>query len=205
MNKQTPHNAGRGPGHRFILSAPSGAGKTTLCRAVLSRFPDMRYSISHTTRAPRPGEQDGVDYHFISQRTFDDLLARNRWAEWATVHGNRYGTSADFLDENAAAGRDVLLDIDVQGARQILARYPVRTVTVFVMPPSAAVLRKRLESRGADSPEQIARRMENALEEMQQKNWYDHVIVNDQLEAAAASLCDLIQRHRVSGSREQTP
>jgi len=183
-------------GRRYILSAPSGAGKTTLCRAILDRFPDLRYSVSHTTRPPRPGEKDGVDYFFISTDVFQERLRNNRWAEWARVHDNFYGTSADFLEAQAAAGRDVLLDIDVQGAKQILARYPERTVAIFIMPPSLAVLKARLTGRSADSPEQIEKRLRNATDEMAQKEMYHHVIVNDRLTEAIDALAFLIDAYR---------
>lgn len=195
-------------GNRFILSAPSGAGKTTLCRAILDKVPDLRYSVSHTTRPPRPGEQNGIDYFFITTEEFQERLQRNRWAEWARVHDNFYGTSADFLESQEAAGRDVLLDIDVQGARQILARYPERSVAVFIMPPSIEILEKRLTGRSADSPEQIKKRLRNAVGEMAQKDMYHHVIVNDRLTEAIDTLASLIESYR-SGQRsmalERTP
>lgn len=183
-------------GHRFILSAPSGAGKTTLCRAILDRFPDLSYSVSHTTRPPRPGERDGVDYFFISAEEFQERLHSNRWAEWARVHDNFYGTSADFLEAQAAAGRDVLLDIDVQGAEQILTRYPERTVAIFIMPPSMDILEKRLTGRSADSPEQIQKRLRNAIDEMARKEMYHHVIVNDRLTEAIDALASLVDSYR---------
>jgi guanylate kinase len=183
-------------GHRFILSAPSGAGKTTLCRAVLDRFPAIRYSISHTTRKPRPGEVDGIDYFFITPDEFQEKLRANRWAEWAAVHGNYYATSADFLESQSAAGRDVLLDIDVQGAKQILARYPDRTVAIFIMPPSMAVLKERLTARGAEDSAEMEKRLQNAVEEMAQKDLYHHVIVNDRLPEAIHALSTLINRYR---------
>jgi guanylate kinase len=189
---------------RYILSAPSGAGKTTLCRALLDRFPDLSYSISHTTRGPRHGEQEGIDYFFISTDEFQERLRNNRWAEWARVHDNYYGTSADFLETQAAAGRDVLLDIDVQGARQILARYPEGSVAIFIMPPSLAILEKRLIDRSADSPEQIEKRLQNAADEMAQKEMYHHVIVNDRLPEAIDALVSLVDSYRL-GKRHATP
>jgi guanylate kinase len=182
-------------GHLFILSAPSGAGKTTLCRAARDRFADIRYSISHTTRRPRPGESDGVDYVFISESEFKDGIARGRWAEWAQVHGNYYGTSAEFLNRELAVGRDILLDIDVQGTCQIVQRYP-QSITIFIMPPSLDVLRQRLEARGTDSPETIAVRLENAAKEIAQKNAYRHVIINDRLSQAIDELIALIESYR---------
>jgi len=196
-----PFNASVPGGRRFILSAPSGAGKTTLCRAILERFPDLGYSVSHTTRPPRPGEKDGVDYFFISTEEFQKRLEQNRWAEWARVHDNFYGTNADFLETRAAAGRDVLLDIDVQGARQILARYPEKTVAIFIMPPSLTALKERLTGRSADSPEQIEKRLRNAADEMAQKDMYHHVIVNDRLAEAIGALVALIESYRAEDRR----
>ena len=125
----------KNPGHLFIISAPSGAGKSTLCRAMRDHFPDLLYSISYTTRSPRKGERNGVDYHFILPDDFEKGISRHRWAEWAEVHGNYYGTSAEFLDNELSAGRDILLEIDVQGTRQILQRYP-DGITIFILPPS---------------------------------------------------------------------
>jgi guanylate kinase len=190
-----PVISGKG-GIRFIISAPSGAGKTTLCRALLDRYPDLGYSISHTTRAPRPGEQDGVDYFFISTDDFQERLRADRWAEWARVHDNFYGTSADFLEDRTTAGTDVLLDIDVQGAEQILSRYPEDTVTIFIMPPSMAVLEERLTSRSADSREVIEKRLKNAVAEMARKGMYHHVVINDRLTEAIDTLVGLVKTYR---------
>ena len=189
--------AGRPParGSLFVISAPSGAGKTTLVGAMRSRFPGLRYSISHTTRPPRPGERHGVDYFFISADEFRAGIDSGQWAEWAEVHGHYYGTSARFLEQTLAAGQDVLLDIDVQGACQIADKFP-GAVTIFILPPSLAVLRRRIESRGTDSPEVIALRMKNARREMQQQDCYDYRIVNDRLEDAIAALAAVIEKHR---------
>jgi guanylate kinase len=183
------------PGLLFILSAPSGAGKSTLCRAVRAHFTDLLYSVSYTTRAARPGEQNGVDYHFIDQEAFEKGIAHGRWAEWAAVHGNYYGTSADFLDRGIADGRDILLDIDVQGTRQILKRYPAG-ITIFIMPPSLDTLKSRLQARGTDSPEVIAVRLKNAQNEMAQKNLYRHVLINDRLPDAVTELIGIFERYR---------
>lgn len=203
MSKQQPKKARDAaasgmpaePGLLFILSAPSGAGKSTLCRAVREHFPDLLYSISYTTRAPRKGEQNGVDYHFISKAGFESGIARNQWAEWAEVHGNYYGTSAEFIDRGLADGRDILLDIDVQGTCRLVKRYP-EAITVFIMPPSLESLRSRLENRGTDSPDVIALRLENAKHEMSCKDFYRHVIVNDALSDAVAELIEVIERYR---------
>lgn len=183
------------PGLLFILSAPSGAGKSTLCRAVLDHFPDMLYSISYTTRPPRQGEQDGVHYNFIANDEFKKRIGQGRWAEWAKVHDNYYGTSADLLDRGLNGGKDILLDIDVQGMGQILARYPAG-ITIFIMPPSLEILRSRLETRGTDSPEVIAVRLRNAQKEMAQKDRYRHVIINDRLAAATTELIGIFEKYR---------
>jgi guanylate kinase len=204
MNEQQNPATKSPRGLLFILSAPSGAGKTTLCRAIRDRFADIRYSISHTTRRPRPGEIDGCDYVFISESEFKDGIARGRWVEWAQVHGNYYGTSADFLNRELAAGRDILLDIDVQGTCQIVQRYP-QSITIFIMPPSLDVLRQRLEARSTDSPETIAVRLENAAKEMAQKDAYRHVIVNDRLPQAIAELIALIGSYRQPTAAFQQP
>ncbi|MBU0986910.1 MAG: guanylate kinase [Proteobacteria bacterium] len=185
----------RKKGRLFILSAPSGAGKTTLAQAALHRFPEMLYSVSYTTREPRPGEQDGIDYFFIRTDDFKKGIQSAKWAEWAEVHGCCYGTSADFLDKNIAAGRDILLDVDVQGTLQLLQRYQ-DSVTIFIMPPSMETLRRRLELRGSDSKAVIEKRLVNAIKEMAQKDLYRHVIVNDLLPAAVADLISIIEKYR---------
>jgi guanylate kinase len=183
------------PGVLFIISAPSGAGKSTLCRAVRNRFSDLVYSVSYTTRSPRGTEQNGVDYHFISKDEFEKGIAHGRWAEWAEVHGHYYGTCADFLDGELSAGRDILLDIDIQGTGRILQRNP-DAVTIFIMPPSLETLKFRLQSRGTDSPEVIAVRLKNAREEIAQKDIYRHIITNDRLADAVAELVAIFEKYR---------
>ena len=183
------------PGRLFVVSAPSGAGKTTLCKAALARIPELRYSISYTTRRPRSGEQNHVAYHFIGREEFMRGIEAGRWAEWAKVHGNYYGTSAEFIRQQLASGNDILLDIDVQGAQQIRKRF-ADSVTIFIMPPSRHVLAERLRSRGADSREEIQRRMENAEAEMASRNLYRHVLVNDRLDTAVEDLVALIASYR---------
>lgn len=174
-----------------MVSAPSGAGKTTLCRAAREKLPHLVYSVSSTTRRPRKGEVDGQDYFFVSEAQFRAGIERGLWAEWARVHDNYYGTSAQFLDDHLQAGRDVLLDIDVQGARQILQRYP-EADTIFIAAPSMAVLRQRLNARGLDSPEVIELRMKNARAEMDCRDLYRHVVVNDDLDAAIERFVDIL-------------
>ena len=182
-------------GFLFVISAPSGAGKSTLCRAVRDRFSDLVYSVSYTTRSPRGGEQNGVDYHFIDKDEFEKGIAHGRWAEWAEVHGHYYGTCADFLDGELNAGRDILLEIDIQGTRQILQRYP-DGVTIFIMPPSLETLKSRLQSRDTDSPEVIAVRLKNARQEMAHKDLYRHIITNDRLTDAVAELIAIFEKYR---------
>ncbi len=182
-------------GNLFIISAPSGAGKTTLAKAVLQQFGDMLYSISYTTRKPRAEEQDSVDYHFISKQDFKKGIKKNRWAEWAEVYGNYYGTSAEFIEKSLSSGCDILLDIDVQGTLQILKYYP-DCVTIFILPPSMTALRKRLEMRGSDSKAVIERRLVNARTEMAQKKMYRHIIVNEKLSEAVEELSAIFKKYR---------
>ncbi len=182
-------------GRLFVVSAPSGAGKTTLCAAVRRHFGDLAYSVSYTTRAPRPGEQHGRDYFFITREEFEAGIANNRWAEWARVHGNLYGTSAQWINDTLLAGKDILLDIDVQGARQMLVRFP-QAITIFIRPPSMAVLEARLTGRGTDDAAARALRLANAKAEMAQQDLYRHVVVNDDLGRATRELIALLARHR---------
>jgi guanylate kinase len=182
-------------GHLFILSAPSGAGKTTIAKAVLQKFTDMCYSISYTTRKPRAEEREGVDYHFVSKQDFKNGIKKARWAEWAEVYGNYYGTSAEFIEKKLSSGCDILLDIDVQGTLQILKHHP-DSVTVFILPPSINALRKRLEMRGTDSQAVIEKRLINAKKEMAQKKMYRHIIVNDELSVAIDEICAIFNKYR---------
>ena len=188
-------NRANAKGNLFIISAPSGTGKTTLCRRILNHFTDMRYSVSHTTRSPRGGERDHIDYHFIPRDEFEKGIQNDRWAEWAVVHGNYYGTSAEYIERQMDKGRDILLDIDVQGTMQILKRFD-DCVTIFIMPPSLEALRNRLAQRGTEDGAVIEQRMKNAEIEMAQKEKYRHIIVNDQLEEAEKELIFLIESYR---------
>ncbi len=183
-------------GRLFIISSPSGGGKTTLCKAVFKHFPDILYSVSYTTRLPRPGEKNGIDYHFISKNEFFRMIESNRWAEWAEVHGNFYGTSVDLINNGLCVGKDILLDIDVQGTVKIIEKYP-ESITIFIMPPSIETLRMRLESRGEDKKDVIDQRMINAKKEMEQSYLYQHVILNEHLEIATQSLLTLIESCRL--------
>ena len=187
------------PGNLFIISGPSGSGKTTLLRAALDKYADILYSISYTTRKPRKGEKDGVDYYFISEKEFKAKLENDKWAEWAVVHDNYYGTCAAFLDKGLTSGRDILLDIDVQGAVKLLKRYP-DSVTIFILPRSHDILRKRLESRGTDSREEIEKRLITSKEELEMIDIYRHVILNDELRSAIEQLISIIESYR-SGTK----
>ena len=188
-------------GELFILSAPSGAGKTTLIQSLLNggfaRFGGIEFSVSHTTRQPRQGEADGVDYHFVDHATFLDMIAADRFLEWAQVHDNFYGTSRDEVAPRLERGIDVLLDIDVQGAEQVLARLP-EAHSIFVMPPSFQALEQRLHGRGLDNPERIARRLAVSLSEVQRYERYGYVIINDDASRASEALAAIIleKRHR---------
>jgi len=176
----------------FIISAPSGAGKSTLCQAVLNDIKDMQYSISYTTRKPRGNEQNGVEYFFTTKEEFIKGIESGKWAEWAEVHGNYYGTSSEILNLALDAGKNILLDIDVQGTYKILEKYP-DAVTIFIMPPDFDTLRVRMEDRGTDNQEVIDRRMKNAIEEVAQKDRYRHIIVNDDLDRAVRELTSIIK------------
>lgn len=209
MNEQESKPSGSNPketnskqGRLFIISAPSGGGKTTLSKALLNRFNDILYSVSYTTRPPRKGERNGVDYYFIQKKDFEKRIESGHWAEWAKVHGNYYGTSAGFIDRGLASGRDILLDIDVQGALQILENYP-DSVTIFIMPPSLKTLRERLEMRRTESRETINRRLLTAEKEMAQKSIYRYVIVNDQLSESIETLIAIIEKYRYSNKLEK--
>ncbi|WP_298036979.1 guanylate kinase [uncultured Desulfuromonas sp.] len=175
----------------FVVSAPSGAGKTTLCKELIDLFPRLRHSVSYTTRPRRQGERDGSDYHFVTAERFSAMVAAGEFAEWAEVHGNCYGTAIQTLDDWRAAGEDVLLEIDCQGAAQLKRTCP-GAVFVFILPPGFAELRQRLEGRDTDAPEVIERRIANASIEVREAAWYDYVVVNDELPRALEELKGIV-------------
>ncbi|MEL7386388.1 MULTISPECIES: guanylate kinase [Pseudoalteromonas] len=184
-------------GNLFILSAPSGAGKSSLIGALLKKHSDMKVSVSHTTRSPRPGEENGVHYHFVSVEEFKALIEKNDFFEWAQVFDNYYGTSKQAIESQLEAGIDVFLDIDWQGAQQI--RKLVDDVeTIFILPPSKEELESRLNNRGQDSAEVIAGRMAKAQSETSHFNEYDYVVVNDDFDTALAEIEMIVMAKRLS-------
>ena len=187
-------------GSLFVVSAPSGAGKTTLIRQALPDLGPVQFSVSATTRARRAGEQEGVDYYFVTREAFDAMVAREEFLEWARVHENAYGTPAAPVRAALDAGADVMLDIDVQGAAQVRARMP-ESVQILVVPPSIEVLRRRLEGRGQDDPESVAVRLRNAKAELARFREYDYVIINDDLREAVDNLKGIIRARRVAVAR----
>ena len=186
----------------YIVSAPSGAGKTSLVKALLERDPGVGLAISYTTRAPRPGEQDGVHYHFVSPERFAEMVAAGAFLEHAEVFGNRYGTAEASVREQLAGGRDLVLEIDWQGARQVRSRFP-GAVSVFILPPSAQTLEERLRGRGQDSDAVIAGRMARAREEMAHYPEYDYLVVNDRFEAALGELASVLVAERLRRARAE--
>jgi guanylate kinase len=204
MSRTSPYSIPAGnhhgkSGHLFIVSAPSGAGKTTLCKAALRLLPDLHYSISHTTRKPRPGERHGIDYFFLDEKQFTRRIQEGKWAEWARIYDHYYGTCRDYIDSILGAGDDILLDIDAQGTRQILRHYP-DSVTIFIMPPSLDVLRERLQARATDSQEEMDKRLRCAKREIAEKGLYRHVIINNDLNRAIDELLGIMEKYRTEKS-----
>ncbi len=188
---------GARPGLLLVLSAPSGAGKTTLARRFLAEHPDARFSVSATTRPPRGSERDGVDYHFVTPERFAQLVEEGAFAEWAEVHGKRYGTLRDSVRQALAAGTIAVFDIDVQGGSQVKSHWPSEAVAVFVLPPSMQELERRLRTRATDAEDAIGRRMIAARSEIARGlAEYDYVLVNDDLEAAVRGLAAIVRHER---------
>jgi guanylate kinase len=191
----------------IILSAPSGGGKTTIAKTLLTLRSDLGYSVSCTTRRPRAGETDGADYYFLTPDEFERRVHAGDFAEFAKVHGNMYGTLRSEIARVLGTGKHVIMDIDVQGARQFRQAFP-QSVTVFVLPPSGEVLLERLRNRKTESPQQLAARLDSALEELRAVEEYEYVVINDDLDRAVASVgsildAEVFSRERVSGLRHQ--
>ncbi len=171
----------------YVVSAPSGAGKTSLCKAIIDFLPNLRHSVSHTTRSPRAGEVDGRDYHFVTNAQFDAMVVEGAFVEWALVHGNRYGTALASLEAGGRVGCDQLLEIDCQGAAQLKERCP-DAIFIFVLPPSFQELERRLKGRQTDAAEVIEQRLRNARIEMREMFWYDYLVINDDFDLASRQL-----------------
>ncbi len=183
-----------------MVSAPSGAGKTTLCRKLRDAFPDLKFSVSYTTRKPREGEIDDVHYTFVDEDEFRSMITDGEFVEWAQVHGNFYGTSKKRIEDMMNKGFDVLLDIDVHGARQIRERFP-DSVLIFVLPPSIDELKKRLSGRMTDSEDVIKKRLKNAADEISGYKNYDYVIINDLFEDALKEMVAVVVAERARTSK----
>ncbi|HZS10786.1 MAG TPA: guanylate kinase [Nitrospirales bacterium] len=184
----------------FVISAPSGAGKTTLCKELVAAVPGLRHSISCTTRKPRPGEVHGREYFFVDDAGFDGMIERNEFAEWAQVYGHRYGTPRQALTELMDKGEDVLLEIDAQGAMQIKKRFE-DGVYIYIMPPSLEALRSRLVQRGSDSPDEIQRRLQKARQEILSYREYSYIVRNDDMRQALEELEAIVRAERIRTPR----
>jgi guanylate kinase len=184
----------------MVVSSPSGAGKTTLAH-LLAQNERLEFSVSYTTRAPRAGERDGVDYKFVTEDEFSRMIARSEFAEWAVVHGNRYGTAVHTVNRALEDGKDYLFDIDWQGGAQLRRQWPEESVLVFILPPSMAELERRLRRRATDSPEAIARRLAVATRELEHFAQYDYLVVNDNLETALKELSSIYVAARCARGR----
>ncbi|HUQ28160.1 MAG TPA: guanylate kinase [Usitatibacter sp.] len=191
----------RARGNLFVVVAPSGAGKTTLVDELLKREANIRLSPSWTTRAPRAGEKDGVDYHFVTREKFEQMIAAGEFLEHANVYGNYYGTSRKWIESELAGDHDVLLEIDWQGAQQLRKLFP-HMVGIFILPPSLHELRNRLKSRGKDSPEAIEKRMASARHEISHVLEFEYIIVNEKFEVALADLVAVVRAARVSVAQQ---
>ena len=189
-----------GRGRLFVVTAPSGAGKTSLVNAVLAEDPRLQLSISYTTRAPRPGEKSGREYHFVDEATFLGMRGHGEFLESAEVHGNRYGTSRRVITEALARGEDLVLEIDWQGAKQVRKLYP-DSVSIFILPPSIAELERRLRARGQDSDAVIRRRLDNAREELGHSGEFKYAIINKDFDKARRELAEIIRVERAQAPK----
>ena len=195
-------NATKPRGTLFVVSSPSGGGKGTIIQRVLDVVPNLGYSVSFTTRAPRSNERNGREYFFITREVFEQMVAAGDFLEWACVHGNFYGTAKRQIADETIAGTDIVLEVDVQGAESV-RELPLDSVSVFILPPSFAVLRERLIARGTDSPEELEVRLRNAPEELRQYSVFDYVIINDEVEQAAGQLASIIYAERARCRRQE--
>jgi guanylate kinase len=189
-------------GLMFVLSSPSGAGKTTLSRMLIAETPDLKMSVSATTRPMRPGEVEGRDYYFVDQQRFELMVANGELLEWATVFGNRYGTPRGPVKEALAAGQDILFDIDWQGTQQLRSKSPNDVVSVFILPPSATALEQRLHTRAQDSDDVIRGRMKKAGDEMSHFDAYDYIVVNDNIGIAFESVRSILRAEQLKRERQ---
>jgi len=189
-------------GLMFVLSSPSGAGKTTLSRMLIAETPDLQMSVSATTRSMRPGEVEGKDYYFVDQKRFEAIVSGGELLEWATVFGNRYGTPRSPVDTALAAGRDVLFDIDWQGTQQLRSRAPNDVVSVFILPPSVTALEQRLHTRAQDSDDVIRGRMKKAGDEMSHFDAYDYIVVNDNIGIAFEAVRSILRAEQLKRERQ---
>ncbi len=196
MSKEVPR------GLLLVISSPSGAGKTTLARRLAAEF-DLRFSVSFTTRSPRAGEVEGRDYCFVSDARFDEMVAARQFAEWAVVHGNRYGTSVAAVQQSIAGGFDCLFDVDFQGGGQIRRQWPDDSVLCFILPPSMEELERRLRRRATDAPEVIERRLAMACKELEHYSEYDYLVVNDELARAYEELRAIYVAARTTRPRRE--
>jgi len=174
-------------GHIFVVSAPSGTGKTSLCKEILKVLPNITFSISYTTRPPRPGEVDGIHYFFISHSEFEEMVANRKLVEWTKIHGYLYGTSVEWVDLHRSQGKDILFDIDVKGATELKNKYP-DAVSIFILPPSMEELRRRLSKRGTEDSRSMEHRLKDAEQEIAHAKDYDYIIINDHFSEAVEKL-----------------
>jgi guanylate kinase len=187
-------------GRLYVISAPSGTGKTTLLKRVMKELPEMKFSVSYTTRPSRSGEKNGVDYHFVSRDEFQRMIQTGEFAEWTEVHGSLYGTSRAHLDEYLSRDVDVILDIDTEGAAQIHQRYP-QGVYIFILPPGMEDLKERLTRRGSETQEMIDLRLRNASKEIERMDQYEYIVINEQIEEAVGRIKAIIVAERCKRER----